>query len=63
MTIRRIPKTEILGYSHDCHSRVQTEITFGQHRPLLRLCVRDARYLLTHLAAALNNDHRSHATN
>jgi hypothetical protein len=57
--VRRIPKTETLGY---CHSRAENEITFGQHRPPLRLCLRDARYLLKHLAAALNNDHRSHAT-
>ena len=62
MKVHRIPQTETLGYCHDCHSRAQTEMTFGQHRPPLRLCVRDAGYLLKHLAATLNNNHLNHAT-
>jgi hypothetical protein len=27
MRIRRIPKTETLGYCHDCHNRARIEVT------------------------------------
>jgi hypothetical protein len=45
MKIRRIPKEEDAGFCHDCHSRAELEVNFGAKRPLLRLCMRDGRYL------------------
>ena len=44
MRIKRIPKDEHRP-CHDCHNRAEIEVTFGQQRPTLRLCLRDARYL------------------
>jgi hypothetical protein len=45
MKIRRIPKEEDAGRCHDCHSRAELEVDFGGKRPILRLCMRDGRYL------------------
>lgn len=45
MKIRRIPREEQAGPCHDCHSRAELEVNFGGTRPLLRLCMRDGRYL------------------
>ena len=56
MKIRRILKTEILGYCHGCHSRAAVEILFSSLRPPLRLCERDTRHLTKILAARLHND-------
>jgi hypothetical protein len=46
MKIRRIPKDELdRGFCHDCHSPAELEVNFGSKRPVLRLCMRDARYM------------------
>lgn len=61
MKIRRLDKSkEALGYCNDCHNRAAFEIYFRADRSF-HLCVRDARYLVKHLTAQLNNgNHRNH---
>jgi hypothetical protein len=56
MKIHRIPKTEALGYCHGCHNRAAFELIFSSLRPLLRLCERDAHYLVKQLAGQLNDE-------
>jgi len=53
MKIRRISKTEPRGFCFDCHNRAEMEVSFGSHRPTLRLCMRDARYLSGFMAARI----------
>jgi hypothetical protein len=55
MKIRRIPKTETLGYCHGCHNRAALEVTVSSLRPPLRLCERDARHLIKQLAVRLED--------
>jgi hypothetical protein len=55
MKVRRILKTETLGYCHGCHNRAALELTFSSLRPPLRLCERDARHLIKQLTARLND--------
>jgi hypothetical protein len=45
MKIRRISRSEPRGFCFDCHNRAEMEVSFGPHRPALRLCMRDARYM------------------
>ena len=44
MKICHTPKTETLGYCHDCHNRARLEVTFS-HRPPIRLCDRCGGFL------------------
>jgi hypothetical protein len=61
MKVRRLEKSnESLGYCHDCHNRAAIEIMVRAGRPPLYLCARDARYMIKHVAAALNNNHKNH---
>jgi formate-dependent nitrite reductase cytochrome c552 subunit len=61
MKIRRLDKSvELVGYCHDCHNRAAIEISFKAGRPSIYLCTRDARYMIKHVAANLNNNHRNH---
>jgi hypothetical protein len=62
MKIHRIPKTEPLGYCHGCHNRAAFELTFSSLRPPLRLCERDARYLVKQLAVWLNDQRQGCGT-
>ena len=56
MKMRRISRDEPRGFCFDCHNRAEIEVNFGPHRPPLRVCMRDARYL-SGFMARLIRDH------
>jgi len=58
MRIKRIPKDEMRGPCHDCHNRAEFEVTFGEQRPTLRLCLRDAKYLAGFLQRRVDEHER-----
>ena len=46
MKVARIRPEDNKGFCHDCHSRAVFDVDFGELRPRLRLCLRDAKYLV-----------------
>ena len=44
MRLRRIPRSEPYARCFECHNRAQMEVSYGPHHPIVRLCLRDARY-------------------
>ena len=53
MKVRRLdPRTEPVGYCQDCHRGAVIEITFG-NRASLKLCRRDARFMIKHVDTEL----------
>jgi hypothetical protein len=52
MKIHSIPKTETLGYCHDCHNRARLEVTFS-HRPPIRLCDRCGGFLAENVSGVI----------
>lgn len=58
MKIRRIPKNEQRGHCHDCHNRAELEFDFGKYRELLRLCYRDAKYMIGFAQRLIDDEER-----
>lgn len=59
MTIRRIPKTETLGYCHDCHNRSRIVITFA-HCPPIRLCDSCGSFLIANVSQVIKRNGKDH---